>query len=196
MIGPPSRGHAGRSRLVSVGQVVGCPRDIIVAVASFFSTRSFISWRAGLPVVTIVCLLAEASPVHAGADNASLSCQSSASDKKVRLEGEIPGDFTEFSLTLARDTRSVEFSDAKDQVFVVENFARGVFTLVVASKEKGDVYLYALPRTVKARRRPDGVAATFDAVLMSAPDPARAGAATADSYLHNVKLRCTYVYAI
>jgi hypothetical protein len=134
---------------------------------------------------------------RAGSNNADFRCQSTQGKAKVTLEGNIPGDFASFELRLSGPTGTSTMSDRDDRISVIENFAKGVFTIAVTRADDRNLLLYAVPSTVKRTGGPNGeTKATFSAVLLEAPKPGYSGPVAYDSVLRNVKLSCTYEYSI
>jgi hypothetical protein len=123
---------------------------------------------------------------------ASLSCKVAGSRAGgLTLRGLVPATQATLELTLTDGTASLALNAERgDQGHVVEAFADKVFTLVVTRKEAGDLVLYGLPRSIKARREPFAVHAAFDAVLVSSPGPGGGASIT------NAKLRCLYDYEV
>ena len=80
----------------------------------------------------VLSLAAFATQLHAGASNAKLSCQATnAGGSGITLEGEIPGDFAEFNLTLVNRNGALKYSDADGTATTVIAFSQGVFTLAL-----------------------------------------------------------------
>ena len=156
--------------------------------------------RSGtLIVLTLMLATSVGSRVaSAGANNARLDCKSVDQNKKrVRLHGDVPGDFAEFSLTLEVGDSSITMSMPDDKIEVVTELSKGVFTLAVALADGRPLKLYAIPTSLKvkggSRRLFD---ASFDAVLLEAPKPGYVGPLTAASMTKDVKLTCTLKHDI
>lgn len=135
----------------------------------------------------------------AGADNATLDCVSTAAkDSKIWLEGSIPGDLAEFSLTLRSGGAEVTMSDASDTIKVIDNFKNSVFILSVTRKKGNALFLYALPATMTHKAGPNGgMDAHFAAVLEEAPRPSlKAGSRASEMVITNIPLSCAYHYSI
>lgn len=138
-----------------------------------------------------------ASTARAGANNADFHCVSTQGKTKVTLDGNIPGDFASFELRLSDSVGTTVMSDQRERISVVENFAKGVFTIAVTREDGRNLLLYALPATVKRSVGPDGESrARFSAVLLEAPKPGYEGPASYETTLRNVSLSCTYEYSI
>jgi hypothetical protein len=105
-----------------------------------------------------------AAPAWAGAANGTLKCADAK--KAMTVEGEIPGDLTEFTLTVSAGGKS--------------------------DKKGGPIFrLYALPNTVKSKKGAHrALDATFKAVLEGS-DPA-----SPNGWLQGTPLSCTYSYSI
>ena len=139
-----------------------------------------------------------ASVAFGGASNAKLDCKSESANKTpVRLTGDVPGDFAEFSLKLDVGGNSIVMSTPDDKIEVVAELSKGVFTLAVERADGRSLRLYAVPSTVKvkggSRRLFD---ARFDAVLLEAPNPGSADPLAEASMLKDVKLGCTMKHEI
>jgi hypothetical protein len=152
---------------------------------------------ARLPALLLLGLAAAPSRAEAGAANATLRCEGKDGKAAVKLEGEIPGDFAEFQLTLSRGKDSLELSEASDEIHVVEAFADKAFSFVVTRKDGRHLKLYARPATVKpSKGAHDAVDASFEAVLLEGPKPGHSGPVDYEAFVRNVKLRCQYHYSI
>lgn len=150
-----------------------------------------------LSTLALLALVSAPAPVRAGAANATLRCEGRDGKAAVKLEGEIPGDFAEFQLTLSRGKDKLELSEASDEIHVVEAFADKAFSLVVTRKDGRHLKLYARPATVKpSKGAHDAVDARFEAVLLEGPKPGHSGPVNYEAFVRNVKLRCEYHYAI
>jgi len=135
-----------------------------------------------------------AGVVLGGAANADFECKAKSGD--ITLTGDIPGDFAEFNLVLRDGKAEEKFSDQKEKIYVIEDFSRGVFSFVVDRKEETPVQIYAIPDTIKAKQIPNGMNATFDAVLQLAPIPGYSGPISYNATLHDVEMGCKYHYSI
>jgi hypothetical protein len=148
---------------------------------------------------SLVCLLASfPAQLHAGASNAELSCEATnTGGSGITLKGDIPGDYSEFNLTLANRNGKRFWSDADGSAHSVIAFSKGVFTLTLQLNDGTDLVLYAIPKTVKAKggdlRLVD---ANFDALLLRAPRPGRKPGSTDDAYVRNVPMRCTFHHSV
>jgi hypothetical protein len=134
-----------------------------------------------------------ASLTAAGATGpASLSCKSPGhKEGALTLRGLIPATQPALDLTLAQGADTLTFSaEHGDQVRVVEAFDRRLFTLTVTPKEGGELVLRAVPRSIRTRRDPYAVHATFDAVLVHSPRPGGGASVT------NGHLTCLYDYEV
>ena len=137
------------------------------------------------------------SGAQAGAANADFHCTSAPGAPKLALEGNIPGDFASFELRLSSETATETMTDADERISVIENFAKGVFTVAVTRADDRNLLLYALPTTIKLTRGPNReVRASFSAMLLQAPKPGHLGPQTYESTLRDVPLTCTYVHSI
>jgi hypothetical protein len=143
-------------------------------------------------------LLAFATQLYAGASNATLSCQATnAGGSGITLEGEIPGDFAEFNLTLSNRNGTLKYSDADGTATTVIAFSTGVFTLALQLNDGTELVLYAIPKTVKAKGGDARlVEASFDALLLRAPRPGFDPKATLDAYVRNVPMRCQFQHSV
>jgi hypothetical protein len=127
----------------------------------------------------------------------------------VTLSGQIPGDYEVFDLKIKKgkeqhEIKSLDTIDrdldpqlrakleedgviAKDRVItVVEDFKRGVFTMVLRRAESYELRLYALPPTIRTRISPNSTKATFDAILLEGNI----------GYSKPVRMRCSYDHSI
>ena len=148
-------------------------------------------------IAASLVVLLWSSAVHAGAANADFHCTSAAGAPKLTLDGDIPGDFASFELRLSSQAATATMTDREERISVVENFAKGVFSIAVTKADDRNLLLYALPATVKHSRGPNSeVRAHFSAVLLQAPRPGHVGAATNESTLRNIPMTCTYVHYI
>ena len=138
-----------------------------------------------------------ASTARAGANNADFHCVSTQGKAKVTLDGNIPGDFASFELRLSDSVGATVMTDRHERISVVENFAKGVFTIAVTREDGRNLLLYALPATVKRSVGSGGESrARFSAVLLEAPKPGYEGPASYETTLRDVSLSCTYEYSI
>jgi hypothetical protein len=134
-----------------------------------------------------------ASLTAAGATGpASLSCKSPGKKEGgLTLRGLIPATQPALQLTLAEGSGTLTFNaEHGDQAHVVEAWDDRVFTLTVTRKEGGELVLYAVPKSIRARRDPYAVHATFDAVLVRSPRPGGGASVT------NGRLVCLYDYEV
>ena len=154
--------------------------------------------------------LALARHVPAGAAPAVLSCKSvGQAGGGITLSGKIPGDYEIFDIKIKRGKKESEMKSlsaiegdldpavktkleedgviAADRVItVVEDFARGVFTMALRRGESYDLRLYALPSTVRSRISPNSTKATFEGILLEGDTGAS----------KPVRMRCTYDHSI
>ena len=146
----------------------------------------------------VLSLIAFATHLHAGASNASLSCQATnAGGSGITLDGEIPGDFAEFNLTLANRNGVLKYSDTDGTVTTVIAFSKGVFTLKLQLNNGTELALYAIPKTVTAKGGDARlVDASFDALLMHAPRPGYDPKSNLDAYVRNVPMRCRFHHSV
>lgn len=149
-------------------------------------------------IVPLGALLCPALAVS-GANNAVLNCVSTAnSGEKLRLTGSIPGDFSEFSLTLSSGRSSLTLSDSSGTISVIDDFKNLMFTISVMGKDQSILLLYGLPKSMTHKAGPSGkMDATFAAVLKEAPSPDRKGkSSTSGSVISDVPFSCAYHYSI
>ncbi len=134
-----------------------------------------------------------AGVAHAGSAPAELRCVSDSG--KVALEGAIPSPSSEeLELKLRYADGSLSFNSSKNDGYVVEDFPKSVFTLVVAARDV-PLTLYALPSSVTVQKRENGdVAGKFQAKLMSAR-PRTVSGVQADTPL-KATLNCEYRYSL
>ena len=156
-----------------------------------------------------VCL-ALSPRASAGAAPAVLTCKSvPGAGGGISLSGEIPGDYETFDLKIKkgkeqREIKSLDTIDrdldpqkrakleedgviAKDRVItVVEDFKRGVFTMVLRRADSYELRLYALPPTIRSRISPNSTKATFEAIMLEGDIGAS----------KPVRMRCTYDHSI
>ena len=146
----------------------------------------------------VLSLLAFATQLHAGASNATLSCEATnTGGSGITLDGEIPGDFAEFNLTLANRNGTLKYSDADGTATTVTAFSQGVFTLKLQLNNGAELVLYVIPKTVKAKGGDARlVDASFDALLMRAPRPGYDPKSTLDAYVRNVPMRCRFHHSV
>jgi hypothetical protein len=88
-------------------------------------------------------------------------------------------------------------TDEDANAYRVEALDHGVFSIIIKRKQvSGEVTLYAIPKTVKARKGPHSTHATFEAV-MRAPNLQHQGPVrSAADMLPKLKMSCTYDYEI
>lgn len=158
---------------------------------------SFRQQYRSLMFVSSLCfsglLIAENS--YAGASNALLDCQ--ATQPKLSLVGEIPGDFAEFSLAFEANKKIKKMDDSTHGIQVIADFESGVFTLGVNQKDGHNLQLYAYPNTMKITENTDtALSANFDGRIIQAPKPDHEGEITRDAFLFNIKVHCDYRYSI
>lgn len=125
-----------------------------------------------LMIAALTLSMFTATNVLAGAANADLKC---TSKDGLSLKGTVPGDFTEFDVTIEAGGKKARlFSTVNQDSFqteenatltVVQDLSQGVWTL--SSQRKGDeggfLQAYALPKTVVFKRTANGYSATFNA---------------------------------
>jgi len=158
---------------------------------------SFLQQYRSLILLSSLCfgglLLAENS--YAGASNALLNCQ--ATQPKLSLVGEIPGDFAEFSLALEANETIKKMDNNTHGIQVIADFKSGVFTLGVNQKDGHNLQLYAYPKTMKISENTNtALSANFDGRIIQAPKPDHEGEITQDAFLFNIKVHCDYRYSI
>lgn len=152
----------------------------------------------------LVAALAPSERAAAGASNAELKCSALAGPKSklplLTLEGEVPGDFAEFTLTIAQGEWSIALGDQNgrsDRVHVVESWSNRVFTLVVSGQDPlHDLKLYAVPSSVGVTRIPGGRKVKFNAIGEQVPIPGFTGTVSHAAYHHDLKLKCTWQLTI
>ena len=113
----------------------------------------------------------------AGSAQTHLNCREI--DDKISLSGDIPGDSNDFDLSLKKGKQvsriySVTIcnpqgcnTEANGKISVVEALNKGVYT-VKAHREGeslANVDLYALPKTVRLKNKPNGQSSRFGGVL-------------------------------
>ena len=134
----------------------------------------------------------------AGSGPAKLSCEAKPSEKSsVSLKGLVPDSEETLEITLSDGSASIRMTDEDADAYRIEALDQSVFSIIIKRKQVyGQVSLYAIPKTVKARKGPHSTHATFDAV-MSAPNPQHQGPVrSAADMLPKVKMTCTYDYEI
>jgi hypothetical protein len=142
--------------------------------------------------------LATQGAARAGSGPAKISCRSKDPRKAaVTLEGLVPGSEETLELALSDGASSLRMTDADADVYRIEALEQGVFSIIVKRRDvAGTLSLYAIPKTVKARKKTHRTHATFDAVI-DAPDPKHQGPVrSADDMLRGLELSCTYHYEI
>lgn len=127
-------------------------------------------------IATALIALFMSTYAFAGATNTKLSCASA--DGKITMDGEVPGDFSEFDLTVKiKNETGVEklrlFSKIDQEtsllvengrVAVVEDLEKGVFTVRaegINQKSYGVISLYAIPKTVKVQDKNGAIQSAF-----------------------------------
>ena len=121
----------------------------------------------------ILCCTANVPVTFAGSGPARISCKSiSKKGRTITLKGFIPATEFQFDLVLSDGLLNISMTeDAQDKIYVVEAFENKVFTITVARKDRRDLLLYAIPKTIIAKKRWHTTHARFNAVLMVAPRP-------------------------
>lgn len=150
------------------------------------------------------------SGASAGSAPGILKCKS-LGRPAVTLEGQVPGDYEVFDLTVKRAgsayaLKSVYNLDqevdseerakleeegviAKDRVItLVEDFRRGIFTMALRRMDVYDLRLYAVPGTVRSNITPNSKKASFDAMLLEGD--------IYPNWNKAVKMRCTFDHSI
>jgi hypothetical protein len=109
----------------------------------------------------------------------------------------IPDSEETLDISLSDGSSSIRMTDKDSDVYRVEALEQSVFSIVIKRRQVyGPVTLYAIPKTVKARKGPHSTHATFDAV-MRVPNPQHQGAVrSAADMLPKLKMSCTYDYEI
>jgi hypothetical protein len=134
----------------------------------------------------------------AGSGPAKLSCEAKPSENSnVSLKGLVPDSEETLEITLSDGSSSIRMTDEDADAYRIEALDQSVFSMIIKRKQVyGEVTLYAIPKTVKARKGPHSTHATFDAV-MRAPNPQRQGPVrSAADMLPKLKMSCTYDYEI
>jgi hypothetical protein len=134
----------------------------------------------------------------AGSGPAKLSCEPKAGENStVSFKGLVPDSEETLDITLSDGTASIRVTDEDADAYRVEALEQGVFSIIInRRKVNGEITLYAIPKTVKAKKRTHSTHATFDAV-MHAPNPQHQGSVrSALDMLHGLKMSCTYDYEI
>lgn len=148
-----------------------------------------------LTVSLLLALLIVPATATAGAANAGLRCVSR--DKKLVIEGDIPGDFAEFKLTVAKNGKSKTYSDKTgDRIVVFGHFSKRIFTLAVLPKKGVEVRMFALPRSVRVKSKGHSTKGTFTVQLIVAPNPGVEDPMSLSAMIRGLKLTCTYDHTI
>ncbi|MBX2988231.1 MAG: hypothetical protein KF802_10065 [Bdellovibrionaceae bacterium] len=113
----------------------------------------------------------------AGASNTTLKC--SSADKKIRVDGQVPGDLAEFDLKVfngGRESRFFSFvnqttlqTEENASVKIVEDLDVGVYTLAANTRNSPlslSLELYAIPSTLKKTKIPNGARSSFEAKMV------------------------------
>jgi hypothetical protein len=130
------------------------------------------------------------SPALAGSGPATLTCNSKIPKKAISIKGKVPGD-EGTNITLIQGNKATQLdSDKNAEAHVLEAFDQGVFTMIInVNKGEEELKLYALPPSIKARKKPGSVRAKFDAVLaFNSSNP--------KNRIESVKMSCAYDYEI
>lgn len=151
----------------------------------------------GIGVGVILALSLLADRAAAGGNNAELRCVSK--NKKVIVSGNIPGDFTDFELTFEEDGAIMKMArdfekGGKDNIFVHEDFKKGVFAVAVSPVKAPAFMLYGIPRSV--RKSAKRTTKRFKAILQTAPRPSLTEWPDAAAYFNQLPMSCTYKYEI
>jgi hypothetical protein len=134
----------------------------------------------------------------AGSNSATLSCKSKPRQAySLTLQGRVPDSEETLDLTLADRQNSLKLTNSNAEVYRIEAFEQGMFSLIIKHKEWGnELKLYAIPKTVKATKKENSTIATFDAVLES-PKPQLTGPLESpNDMLRQVRLTCSYKYEV
>lgn len=116
-----------------------------------------------LKYIHFLFLLAISFNCVAGASNAELKCNSIKN--KVTLEGDIPGDYADFNLTL-KNNKTIIMGNEDDRIEVVTNLSQHIFIASVMLSNKDYFLLYAVPNSIKYRGGSSRLfSANFKAVL-------------------------------
>lgn len=129
-----------------------------------------------------------------GAAPSKISCQSVDQEiKGIVLEG-VWG--AEYKITLD-DGESQELFDYKNSMpLVVEAVEDGVFYMALARKDRRDLMLYALPKTISQKTELTKRHAKFEAVLKKAPKPGFDGPVSARAFVSNIRMLCVYDWSL
>jgi hypothetical protein len=129
------------------------------------------------------------SPAIAGTGPATLTCKSKVPKRAISIKGKVPGD-EGTDLTLTAGAKTTRLDGSNSETHVLEAFEQGVFTMIInINKGEEELKIYALPKSVKARKSSGSIHAKFDAVLAlySSNDKNR---------IESVPMSCAYDYEI
>lgn len=147
--------------------------------------------------LAISAALLAPTTAHAGAANAELSCTGKKKTDSFSLKGEIPGDFSEFALTMKMGKASDNYDDTKQMIVVFNDFRSKVFAFAVMSNKGEEVIkLYATPKTIKVKSGSHGEMDVRFQGTLSGRRPGVIQVNSAKDYIHNLKVKCTYHYSI
>jgi hypothetical protein len=134
----------------------------------------------------------------AGSNSATLSCKSKPGQaQSLTLQGKIPDSEETLDLTLADRKHSLKLTNSNAEVYRIEAFEQGMFSLIIKHKEWGnELKLYAIPKTVKATKKENSTMATFDAMLESPKPQVTGPLQSPDDMLRKVRLTCSYKYEV
>jgi|SRR5688572_21404565 hypothetical protein len=153
---------------------------------------------AAVAVAAVAIVILCAGAARAGSGPANLSCEAKPGQKSpVTLKGLIPDSEETLDITLSDGSASIRMTDADADTHRIEALEQSGFSIIIERKQVyGRVTLYAIPKTVKARKGPHRTHATFDAVLL-APNPQHEGSVrSAGDMLPKLKMSCTYDYEL
>ena len=107
-------------------------------------------------VATVAIVIMCTGPARAGSGPAKLSCEAKTGEKSaVTLKGVIPDSEETLDITLSDGSASIRMTDEDADAHRIEALEQSVFSIIIERKQVyGPVTLYAIPKTVKARKGP------------------------------------------
>ena len=145
-------------------------------------------------VIGLFCGVLASSPVFAGAANIELQCGGvERAHSSIRLSGEIPPDFAEFTLSFAAGESKIRWTNEKDQIATDVDLKRRVFRVVVTPADGAQFRFHAIPGSIKYEGDPGRqFSVTFDGLIETAPDPTASGGTVAPGHwLKNIRVKCS-----
>ena len=139
-------------------------------------------------------LLFVAQTATAGSANGTLVCVNKK--KGIVLEGDIPGDHAEFTLSLKLGSKELKWSDKKHSLVIFNELKKKVFTMEATWKGGPPLRLYALPGNVKTKGGKHGAIDSRFTAVLDAPHPDRPDQWMVGKRLYDIQLTCTYNYSI